>query len=127
MEFYDLRYQFLLRSGNYVHPEANQLGSQPMEAEPAFIHICSTDDRQFLKNCAPQLALEELNTFKTLHYLESHGNEDQEDRVDYHGDDDGDDGYDPEINGGESFGKTNRFDSKTKKELKRKKKLKNKS
>ena len=47
--------------------------------------------------------------------------------MDYYGDDDGDDGYDPEINGGESFGKTNRFDSKTKKELKRKKKLKNKS
>merc|ERR1719319_342383 len=64
-EFYDIRYQFLLRSGNYIHPEANQLGSKPMEAEPAFFHICSADDRLFIKHCAPQMALEELNTFKT--------------------------------------------------------------
>merc|ERR1719319_1963549 len=115
-EFYDIRYQFLLRSGNYIHPEANQLGSKPMEAEPAFFHICSADDRLFIKHCAPQMALEELNTFKTLHYLESQDNQNQDDLEEFDGDDD----YEPEMGGGESYGKINRLDSKTKKELKRK-------
>jgi len=70
LDFFAFRYKFLKLSGNYKHPSPSQIGSKLMEAEPSFKLICETDDAEFLQKCAPQLTLEELNAFKTLHYIE---------------------------------------------------------
>jgi len=70
LDFYEFRYKFLKLSGNYKHPSMSQLGSRLMEAEPSLKLICETDDADFLRMCAPQISLEELNAFKTLHYME---------------------------------------------------------
>jgi hypothetical protein len=123
LQFYDLRYQFLKRSGNYIHPTGNQLGSKPVEAEPSLFLICTSDDRLFIKTCTPNLTLEELNTFKSLHYLETEATSHVDD--DEHGNDDGDNEEKQVGYSGASYGKINRNNVKKKKDFKFKKKNSN--
>jgi len=79
LEFFKLRYQFLLRSGNYRHPDPSAKSALPVESSPALHLITDTDDSRFVYKCCPGLSLEEFNIFKTLLLLEDTGSlEDQE-------------------------------------------------
>lgn len=70
LHFYQLRYEFLLRSGNYQHPDHNQQGKKLVEAKPKFTLITCLPDRTFLSTCAPTLTMEEFIVFKALFDME---------------------------------------------------------
>jgi len=71
LEFIQLRYQFLLRSGNYRHPDPSAKSALPVEASPALHLITDTDDARFVHKCCPGLTVEEYNTFKSLLFMEN--------------------------------------------------------
>jgi len=79
MEFLQLRYQFLLRSGNYRHPDPSAKSALPAEASPALHLITDTDDARFVYKCCPGLTVEEFNIFKSLMLLENDEHESVDD------------------------------------------------
>ncbi|XP_023332795.1 uncharacterized protein LOC111704707 [Eurytemora carolleeae] len=70
LDFYHTRYEFLLRSGFYRHPDANQQGMKLVEAEPELTKIILKSDSEFLEKCSPNITLEELNAFKSILYID---------------------------------------------------------
>jgi len=91
LEFYELRYQFMCRSGHYRHPDPTAKSALPVEASPALHLITDTDDERFVHKCCPGLSMEEFNIFKTVLFLENSvtGDEHFEDGdVDDYNDDD---------------------------------------
>ena len=46
LEFLQLRYQFLLRSGHYRHPDPKAMSALPVEASPALHLITDTEDER---------------------------------------------------------------------------------
>jgi len=79
MESLQLRYQFLLRSGNYRHPDPSARSALPTEASPALHLITDTDDVRFVHKCCPGLTVEEFNIFKSLILLENEEHESVDD------------------------------------------------
>eukprot|EP00092_Neocalanus_flemingeri_P009560 GFUD01010289.1.p1 GENE.GFUD01010289.1~~GFUD01010289.1.p1 ORF type:complete len:362 (+),score=81.48 GFUD01010289.1:38-1123(+) len=66
-----LRYQFLLRSGHYRHPDPSAMSAVPVEASPALHLITDTDEERFVHKCCPGLSMEEFNIFKAIIMLET--------------------------------------------------------
>jgi len=88
LEFFKLRYDFLLRSGNYRHPDPSARSALPQESSPALHLITETDEERFVHKCCPGLSLEEFNIFKTVLMEEEGQNHLEEDEeVDYTDDD----------------------------------------
>jgi len=71
LEFLNLRYQFLNKSGHYRHPDPSAMSALPVEASPALHLIVDTDDQRFVHKCCPGLSMEEFNTFKSHVFLEN--------------------------------------------------------
>jgi len=89
LEFFKLRYQFLLKSGHYRHPDPSAKAAIPVEASPALHLITDTDDVRFVHKCCPGLSMEEFNVFKSLVMLEDENSiEDEFEVVEEYNDDD---------------------------------------
>jgi len=83
LEFLQLRYQFLNKSGHYRHPDPSAISTRPAEAGPALHLIVDTDDQRFVHKCCPGLTMEEFNTFKSHIFMENYEHlEDEIDDVD---------------------------------------------
>jgi len=89
LEFLQLRYQFLSRSGHYRHPDPGAKSALPVEASPALHLITDTDDERFVHKCCPGLSMEEFNIFKSVMLLEIEDEveDEYEDPEDYNDDD----------------------------------------
>jgi len=91
LEFLQLRYEFLCRSGHYRHPDPTAKSALPVEASPALHLITDTDDQRFVHKCCPGLSVEEFNIFKTVLILENSIIEDETFEEDDYNDDDKED------------------------------------
>lgn len=88
LEFLQLRYQFLSRSGHYRHPDAGAKSAMPVEASPALHLITDTDDERFVHKCCPGLSMEEFNIFKSVMLETEDGIEDEHEEPEDYNDDD---------------------------------------
>jgi len=75
LTFYQTRYQFLLRCGQYRHPDPGAKAKIPAEASPALHLITDTSDERFVHKCCPGLSLEEWNTFQSVMEMETRSEE----------------------------------------------------
>jgi len=75
LEFYQTRYQFLLRCGHYRHPDPGAKAKIPAEASPALHLITDTSDERFVHKCCPGVSLEEWNTFQSVMEMEKRAEE----------------------------------------------------
>jgi len=82
LDFYQTRYQFLLRCGFYRHPDPGAKAKIPAEASPALHLITDTSDERFVHKCCPGVSLEEWNVFKSVMEMEKSLKESQLDDED---------------------------------------------
>lgn len=69
----EARYNFLVLTGNYRHPECNQKSAIPMEASPMLHHITDTSDEKFVLSHVPGgVNMEEWEAFLCLRKLSRH-------------------------------------------------------